>query len=62
MDFNIPSMSCGHCVKAVTQAVHDVDPKARVDVNLGTKQVKVDSTAEQGRIVDALKEAGYEPV
>jgi copper chaperone len=62
IQFNIPSMSCGHCVKAVTQAVHGVDPQARVDVNLDTQQVKVDSTAEQGRIVDALKEAGYEPV
>ena len=61
MDFNIPTMSCGHCVKAVTQAVHDVDPQARVDVNLDTKQVKVDSTAEQDRIVRALAEAGYEP-
>jgi copper chaperone len=62
MDFHIPSMSCGHCVKAVTQAVHDVDAAAKVDVNLDTKQVQVDSRAERQKIVDALKEAGYEPV
>jgi copper chaperone len=61
MDFHIPSMSCGHCVNAVTQAVHEADPQAKVDVNLDTKQVQVDSRAERQKIVDALKEAGYEP-
>ena len=61
IEFNIPQMSCGHCVKAVTEAVHEVDPKAKVDVNLGTKKVNVDSQAERQKIVDALAEAGYAP-
>jgi copper chaperone len=61
IQFNIPSMSCGHCVKAVTQAVHEVDPQAKVDVNLDTKLVQVDSTAERQKIVGALAEAGYAP-
>ena len=61
IQFNIPSMSCGHCEKAVTQAVHQVDPQAKVDVNLGTKQVQVESSAERQKIVDSLVEAGYEP-
>ena len=61
IQFNIPSMSCGHCVKAVTQAVQEVDPRAKVDVNLDTKQVQVDSTADRQRIAAALAEAGYAP-
>lgn len=61
IQFNIPSMSCGHCVKAVTQAVQEVDPQAKVDVNLDTKIVQVDSTAERQKIVSALAEAGYQP-
>jgi copper chaperone len=61
IQINIPSMSCGHCVKAVTQAVHEVDPQAKVDVDLDTKKVVVDSTAERQKIVAALTEAGYEP-
>jgi copper chaperone len=61
IQFNIPSMSCGHCVKAVTQAVHEVDPQAKVDVNLATKQVQVESTAEPQKLVASLAEAGYEP-
>jgi copper chaperone len=61
IQFNIPSMSCGHCVKAVTEAVQSVDPQARVDVDLGSKQVKVESTQPREPIVRALEEAGYEP-
>jgi copper chaperone len=61
IQFNIPSMSCGHCVKAVTQAVQAVDPQAKVDVNLGNKQVQVDSAADREKIVASLREAGYEP-
>lgn len=61
IQFNIPSMSCGHCVKAVTGAVKEVDPQAKVDVDLGTKQVKVETQAARERLVEALDEAGYKP-
>lgn len=62
IQFNIPSMSCGHCVKAVTQAVQEVDPQAKVAVDLGTKQVQVESQADRQKIVESLVEAGYRPV
>ena len=61
IQINLPSMSCGHCVKAVTQAVQDVDPRAKVDVDLGSKDVRIDSQADAAKILESLKEAGYEP-
>jgi copper chaperone len=61
IQFNIPSMSCGHCVKAVTQAVQEVDPQANVDVNLDTKMVNVESQAGREKLAHALTEAGYLP-
>jgi copper chaperone len=61
MQFNIPQMSCGHCAHAVKEAVHDVDPAAKVDVDLATKRVEVDTQADRAKIVAALAEAGYEP-
>lgn len=61
LEFAIASLSCGHCVRAVTEAVHEVDPGARVDVDLGAKQVKVETTAARDRVVAALVEAGYPP-
>ena len=60
-EFKLPAMSCGHCVQAVTEAAHEVDPQARVEVDLAGKQARVESTAPRERFVAALAEAGYQP-
>jgi copper chaperone len=39
--FKVAKMSCGHCVRAVTEAVHGVDAAARVDVDLKAGEVTV---------------------
>jgi copper chaperone len=62
IQFNIQAMSCGHCVKAVTEAVKSVDPHATIDVDLATKRVLVESQAQREKLVEALTEAGYRPV
>lgn len=61
LEFNIPSISCGHCVKAVTAAVQEVDPKALVQIDLPSKQVRVQTEAARPALVAALTEAGYAP-
>jgi len=61
IQFNIPQMSCGHCARAVTEAVKEVDPQAKVDVDLAAKKVSVESQAERQKLVHALAEAGYAP-
>ncbi|WP_375262681.1 heavy-metal-associated domain-containing protein [Palleronia sp.] len=33
MDFEVEGMTCGHCERAVTRAVHSVDPAAKVTVD-----------------------------
>ncbi|WP_434649049.1 heavy-metal-associated domain-containing protein [Pseudomonas sp. D1-2] len=58
--FNVRGMSCGHCVKAVTQAVQAQDPTARVQVDLGAGTVQVQSTLPQKTVIDAIREEGYE--
>jgi copper chaperone len=61
IEFQVPALSCGHCVRAVNEAVKEVDRDARVDVNLETKQVSVQSSAGRAKLVAALTEAGYPP-
>jgi copper chaperone len=61
LEFDIANLSCGHCVRAVTEAVHEVDPAARVEVDLASKHVTVQSQAERARLAAALTEAGYAP-
>lgn len=58
--FTVEGMTCGHCVKAVTQAVQAVDGAAKVDVDLAKKQVRVDSSADPAQIRAAIQEEGYQ--
>ena len=60
MLFKVDGMSCGHCVKAVTDAVQEVDAGARVSVDLASGRVRVDSAAAAGRVAQAIAGAGYE--
>ena len=58
--FNVQGMSCGHCVKAVTQALQAKDPDAEVKVDLGAKTVEVQSRLPSETVIAAIKEEGYE--
>jgi copper chaperone len=57
--FQVEEMSCGHCVAAVTRAVHAVDAAAAVRVDLASKRVEIDSAADAVRLRAAIADAGY---
>ncbi|AXX98166.1 heavy-metal-associated domain-containing protein [Profundibacter amoris] len=57
---NIPDMTCGHCKAAVEKAVASVDADAKVAVDLDNRTAEIDSSADLGAILAALKEEGYE--
>jgi copper ion binding protein len=58
-ELQVEGMSCGHCVGAVTRSVKEVDDAARVEVDLATQKVKVESSAALADIAAAVEEAGY---
>ncbi|EIK96571.1 heavy-metal-associated protein [Pseudomonas sp. M47T1] len=58
-EFNVQGMTCGHCVRAVTQAVQALDPAAVVEVDLASATVRVQSQQPAAAIADAIKEEGY---
>ncbi|NVM77819.1 copper chaperone [Duganella sp. SG902] len=55
----VENMSCGHCVGAVTKAVQAVDAAAKVEIDLATKSVRIDSGAPLAPIQAAIADAGY---
>lgn len=59
-ELKVEGMSCGHCVKAVTNAVLQVDSAAKVDVDLSSKTVRVESAVALDAIKGAVAEAGYQ--
>ncbi|HNU10702.1 MAG TPA: heavy-metal-associated domain-containing protein [Rubrivivax sp.] len=61
LEYDIAKLSCGHCVRAVTEAVQEVDPAAQVQVDLARKHVSIQTQAEAERVLAALVEAGYPP-
>jgi len=58
-ELTVEDMTCKHCVGRVTKAVQGIDPEAKVDIDLPTKKVKIDSGAALERIAAAIDEAGY---
>jgi copper chaperone len=57
--FDVQGMSCGHCERAVTQAVKAVDPAAEVKVDLGSGKVQVQTAQPREAIAKAIAEEGY---
>jgi Cu+-exporting ATPase len=58
-ELTVEDMSCGHCVGRVTRSVQALDREAKVEVDLPTKKVRVDSTADLDAIAQAIDAAGY---
>ncbi|CRM45277.1 MULTISPECIES: heavy-metal-associated domain-containing protein [Pseudomonas] len=57
--FSVEGMTCGHCVKAVTQAVQSQDPAASVKVDLAAGEVGVESRLSADEVINLIKEEGY---
>ena len=58
--FNVQGMSCGHCVKAITQALQAKDPAASVRIDLAAKEVGVESALSADQVIAVITEEGYE--
>lgn len=57
----VEGMSCGHCEKAVKNALGELDGVKEVSVNLETKQVEVEGDNLQDSILkEAIEDAGYD--
>ena len=57
--FNVEGMSCGHCVKAITQAVQARDPAASVRVDLAAREVGVESALSADQVIALISGEGY---
>lgn len=57
--FNVSGMSCGHCVRAITQAIQALDAAAEVQVDLGAGEVRVASGLSAEQLLQAIRAEGY---
>ena len=55
----VQGMTCGHCERAVTQAVQQIDPAATVRIDRAQNRVDIDSTQPREALAAAIAEEGY---
>ncbi len=57
--FTVTGMTCGHCEKAVTRAIQEVDAQAQVKIDRSQNKVEVESTQPRDTLAKAIAEEGY---
>lgn len=60
--YRVPEVSCGHCIKSITDELTKVTGVSNVNVDLTTKIVAVehDASVSDGQLRAGIEEAGYE--
>lgn len=59
-ELKVDGMTCGGCAASVKRALQLLDSNARVDVDLPSKTVKVETTAQLDAVKNAVEDAGYQ--
>jgi len=62
--FNVPDMSCGHCVATVQNALEQVDGVESADVSLDSKvaRVQYNDDVDPDTLFRAVEAVGFTPV
>jgi copper chaperone len=60
--FEVHGMTCGHCEKAVTQAILQLEPQATVQIDRAHNNVSVQTPTplDLAALAAAIREEGYE--
>ncbi len=60
--YRVPDVSCEHCIAAITGELTKIDGVEKVDVNLDTKLVTVESVegVSDATLRAGIDEAGYD--
>ncbi|MBV8619866.1 MAG: heavy-metal-associated domain-containing protein [Curvibacter sp.] len=57
--FQVQGMTCGHCERAVTRAIQQLDPQAQVKIERESGRVEVQSSQPREALAAAIAEEGY---
>lgn len=59
-ELNITGMTCGHCQKAVEQALQSVPGTERVEVDLASGRAVVEGPADLQTLLRVVENEGYQ--
>jgi copper chaperone len=60
IELDIQGMTCGHCVRAVTEAIQNVKGVTNVQVNLQPGSANVEGEPNPEDLLAAIREEGYQ--
>ena len=58
--FTVTGMTCGHCEKAVAQAIRVLDPQAQIRIDRTQNRVEVESSQPREALAAVIAEEGYQ--
>ncbi|KQT09765.1 heavy metal transporter [Ramlibacter sp. Leaf400] len=61
IELTIPDMTCGHCASTVKLICRLIDARAKVDVDVERRLVKIMSDQDSQDFAEALAVGGYPP-
>ncbi len=59
VNIQVEGMTCGHCVKAVEEAVAEGGGRGKADLGTGIVQIELQDPASLEKIKQAIVETGY---
>ena len=57
--FQVQGMTCGHCEKAVQDAIRSIDPQAQVRIDRQQNLVEVSTDKDRESVAAAIRDEGY---
>jgi copper chaperone len=59
LSLKVSGMTCGGCINAVTRAIQSQDPDAKVQADLGTQTITLETTLSPAEASQLITDAGF---
>ena len=59
LSLKVSGMTCGGCIKAVTKAIQSQDPQAKVEVDLASQIVSLETALSAAKASQIIADAGF---
>ena len=59
LNLKVSGMTCGGCINAVTRAVQAQDPAAKVEADLATQTVNLETSLSLAQASELITDAGF---
>jgi copper chaperone len=57
--FNVPSIACSGCISAISLAIANLDPNAKMQGDAVAKTISLETCLEEHRIREAIAKLGH---